>query len=71
MNKCDFCTQSSPNGKCFWSAKSVREKYCKEAIKQMAKVFGQDAHEDRKHARAYQAEAHIGGNEVKNRCDVK
>lgn len=43
MTKCDFCTQSSPNGECFWSAKSAREKYCKEAIKQMVKAFGQGA----------------------------
>lgn len=42
MIKCDFCTQSSPSGKCFWSSTAAREKYCKEAIKQMVKAFGRE-----------------------------
>lgn len=41
MKKCDFCTQSDENGKCYWSLKSAREEYCKEAIKQMVKAMGQ------------------------------
>lgn len=45
MTKCDFCTQSSPDGECFWTAKSERERYCKEAIKQMVKVLGQEEEE--------------------------
>lgn len=40
MNKCDFCTQSDENGKCHWSLQSIREEYCKEAIKQMVKAMG-------------------------------
>lgn len=40
MKKCDFCTQSDQNGKCCWNLPSAREKYCKEAIKQMVKAIG-------------------------------
>lgn len=39
MTKCDFCGYSSPRGKCYWSAQSVRIKYCKDAVKQMVKAF--------------------------------
>lgn len=39
MTKCDFCTQSSPNGECNWKSQSAREEYCKKAIKEMAKVI--------------------------------
>lgn len=35
MTKCDFCTKSSPNGKCFWSSVIAREQDCKKAIKNM------------------------------------
>lgn len=48
MKKCDFCTQSDQNGKCFWSAKTARENYCKEAIKQMVKALGQETKENKK-----------------------
>lgn len=41
MTKCDFCTQSSPSGKCPYGLRCIREDYCKEAIKQMVKAFGQ------------------------------
>lgn len=37
MNKCDFCTQSSPDGKC--SCFFVKEDYCAKAIKRMMKVL--------------------------------
>ena len=40
MNKCDFCTKSSPDGKCFWSSTVAREDDCREAIKQMVKALG-------------------------------
>lgn len=40
MTKCDFCTQSSPNGNCPYSLQGTREDYCEEAIKQMVKAFG-------------------------------
>lgn len=39
MNKCDFCIKSSPNGKCFYSLQSLREKYCEQAIKNMIKAI--------------------------------
>lgn len=48
MTKCDFCTQSSPSGKCFWHSKTAREDYCKEAIKQMVKAFGQEPEKKKK-----------------------
>lgn len=35
MKKCDFCTKSSPTGKCFWSSNAAREPDCKKAIKKM------------------------------------
>ena len=40
MKKCDFCTQSDEQGKCYYVSRSVKEKYCKEAIKQMIKAMG-------------------------------
>ena len=39
MTKCDFCTKSSPNGKCYWSSQSCREDDCKEAIKLMTEAL--------------------------------
>lgn len=48
MTKCDFCTQSSPSGKCPYSLQGTREDYCKEAIKQMVKAFGQDTEKKKK-----------------------
>jgi len=39
MTKCDFCTQSTPDGKCPFVSQDTREDYCKEAIKKMAKAF--------------------------------
>ncbi len=39
MTKCDFCEYSSPKEKCYWSLQSIREDYCKEAIKRMVKAF--------------------------------
>lgn len=33
MKKCDFCTQSGPNGKCGWSSQFTRKRYCEEAVK--------------------------------------
>lgn len=40
MKKCDFCTQSDESGKCYWSLRPARVKYCKKAIKQMVKAMG-------------------------------
>lgn len=48
MTKCDFCTKSSPSGKCFWSSTGAREDDCREAIKQMVKALGQQKKEDKK-----------------------
>lgn len=38
MTKCDFCTKSKPDGKCFWST-NAREYDCKKAIEKMTKVL--------------------------------
>ena len=37
MEKCNYCTESSPTGKCFWNLQTCRTPYCKEAIKNMTK----------------------------------
>lgn len=37
--KCDFCTQSKPNGDCYWDNQTMREYYCKTAIKRMMSVI--------------------------------
>ena len=39
MTKCDFCTRSSPDGKCFWSSFSARQSDCKKAIELMVEVL--------------------------------
>lgn len=39
MTKCDFCTKSSPKGKCFWSSTMAREEDCKKAIKRMVEAI--------------------------------
>ena len=39
MTKCDFCTKSGPNGKCFWSMQSTRETDCRKAIELMVKAL--------------------------------
>lgn len=39
MNKCDFCTKSSPDGKCFWNSHVAREDDCKKAIKNMVEAL--------------------------------
>lgn len=38
MTKCDFCTKSNKNGKCFWST-SARESDCRRAIELMIKAL--------------------------------
>ncbi len=39
MTKCDFCTKSSPSGKCFWTSQSLREDDCEKAIKAMVEAL--------------------------------
>lgn len=39
MTKCDFCTQSDSQGKCYWNFRATREQYCEEAIKKMIEAF--------------------------------
>ena len=39
MTKCDFCTQSRPDGTCKYSSQWVREDYCKKAINLMVKAL--------------------------------
>ena len=39
MTKCDFCTKSSPQGKCYWSLQSCRENDCRKAIELMTKAL--------------------------------
>lgn len=42
MTKCDFCTQSSPSGKCFWSSTVARADYCEQAIERMVKALSSE-----------------------------
>lgn len=35
MKKCNFCTESDHNGKCYWSTQSCRKVYCEKAINKM------------------------------------
>ena len=39
MKKCNFCTQSSPDGKCYWSSQAAREDDCRKAIKVMTEAL--------------------------------
>jgi len=39
MNKCDFCTKSSPDGKCYWVSQGSREDDCEKAIQRMIEVL--------------------------------
>lgn len=39
MTKCDFCTKSTPDGRCFWSLPSSREVDCKKAIERMVEAL--------------------------------
>ena len=43
MNKCDFCTQSTPNGRCkkdgYLNNPYTRKSYCKEAIEKMINFY--------------------------------
>lgn len=48
MTKCDFCTQSSPSGKCYWSMQSLRADDCEKAIKRMVKALGEEKRAEKK-----------------------
>lgn len=49
MTKCDFCEQSSPSGKCYWSTQVSREYDCEKAIKRMIKALqGAESNNKRK-----------------------
>lgn len=48
MNKCDFCTKSTPNGNCTWSMQSLREDDCERAISKMVKALGKEPREKKK-----------------------
>lgn len=39
MTKCDFCTKSSPDGKCSWVFQAFREDDCEKAIELMVKTL--------------------------------
>lgn len=39
MIKCDFCTASSPEGRCNWETQTMREEDCRKAIKRMSKAI--------------------------------
>lgn len=39
MTKCDFCTKSNTQGKCYWSIQSCRENDCRKAIELMIKAL--------------------------------
>lgn len=38
VTKCDFCTKSLPNGKCWWNT-IAREDDCEKAIKRMVEAL--------------------------------
>lgn len=40
MTKCDFCTKSSSDGKCYCDFQFIREDNCKKAIDRMVKAMG-------------------------------
>lgn len=40
--KCDFCTKSSPVGKCYWRLQSNRESDCEKAILRMQSILKGD-----------------------------
>lgn len=41
MTKCDFCTEYIPEDKeCYWISQAYRRDYCKKAIENMVKAFG-------------------------------
>ena len=48
MKKCDFCTMSSPSGKCFWISQVAREDDCKKAIKRMTEALGKETEKKKK-----------------------
>lgn len=48
MTKCDFCTMSSPSGKCFWASQVARENDCKKAIKRITEVLGKKPEKKKK-----------------------
>ena len=39
MTKCDFCTMSSPKGKCFYISQTARQGDCKKAIDKMVEAL--------------------------------
>lgn len=39
MTKCDFCTKSTPDGKCYWNMQSAREDDCEKAIEKMVNAL--------------------------------
>lgn len=52
MTKCDFCTKSNADGKCFFLSATLRKFYCKKAIEQMnlvAENFNNNKIEEIKH----------------------
>lgn len=39
MTKCDFCSKSLPNGKCWWTSVIGREDDCEKAIRLMVETL--------------------------------
>ena len=39
MTKCDFCTMSTPDGKCFYKSMAARQTDCEKAIKRMTEAL--------------------------------
>lgn len=54
MKKCDFCSKSLPNGKCWWKT-IAREDDCKKSIELMVKAMqnNNDEKYSDKHKRLY------------------
>lgn len=38
MTKCDYCTKSNSDGKCYWYSQKLRENDCDKAIRLMMEV---------------------------------
>lgn len=48
MTKCDFCTESDSEGKCFLVSRAKRKDYCEEAIRQMVKALGNNRNDTKR-----------------------
>lgn len=40
MEKCNYCVDSSPYGKCRWASESIRAEHCAVAVQNMIRCLG-------------------------------